>query len=208
VLALFGRLDQAGREARGRAIWRAVPCRLVRARPVGDAAPLRLRRRSGRPWLHACHQAWVSFSAVLDALRGGTSRSRSGCRSTGSRSGNFEIPWSFLVDPLSCVMMLVVTGVGSLIHVYSIATWRTTRISPLLSYLNLFTSFMLLLVLAAACLSSSSAGRVSPLLVLLIGFCTARTRRGRDEVRRRRRAPARHVPAPEAARCAFTMSVI
>jgi NADH-quinone oxidoreductase subunit L len=35
-------------------------------------------------------------------------------------AGSFQVPFSLLVDPLSCVMMLVVTGVGSLIHIYSL----------------------------------------------------------------------------------------
>ena len=35
-------------------------------------------------------------------------------------SGNFNADIAFLIDPLSCVMLLVVTGVGFLIHIYSI----------------------------------------------------------------------------------------
>ena len=34
--------------------------------------------------------------------------------------GNFTIPFAFLIDPLSCLMLLIVTGVGLIIHVYSI----------------------------------------------------------------------------------------
>ncbi len=33
--------------------------------------------------------------------------------------------WGFLLDPLSSVMILVVTGIGFLIHVYAAGTWRT-----------------------------------------------------------------------------------
>ena len=36
------------------------------------------------------------------------------------RTGNLSVPFAFLLDPLSLVMMLVVTGVGFLIHVYSV----------------------------------------------------------------------------------------
>jgi NADH-quinone oxidoreductase subunit L len=63
-------------------------------------------------------------------------------------AGGFSVPYSLLVDPLSCVMMLVVTGVGSLIHVYSVGYMAhdEDRV-PYFSYLNLFTFFMLLLVL-------------------------------------------------------------
>jgi NADH-quinone oxidoreductase subunit L len=64
-------------------------------------------------------------------------------------AGGFRVAFSLLVDPLSCVMMLVVTGVGSLIHIYSLGYMAhdEERVSYF-SYLNLFTFFMLLLVLA------------------------------------------------------------
>src|SRR5881296_2776681 len=35
--------------------------------------------------------------------------------------GNFQVPWGFRLDPLSGMMLLVVTGIGTLIHVYSTA---------------------------------------------------------------------------------------
>ncbi len=65
--------------------------------------------------------------------------------------GSIEIPFSLLLDPLSCVMMLVVTGVGSLIHVYSVGYMAhdEDRVRYF-SYLNLFTFFMLLLVLGGS----------------------------------------------------------
>jgi NADH-quinone oxidoreductase subunit L len=65
--------------------------------------------------------------------------------------GGFRVPMSLLVDPLSCVMTLVVTGVGSLIHVYSVGYMAhdEDRVRYF-SYLNLFTFFMLLLVLGGS----------------------------------------------------------
>src|SRR3990170_4126447 len=48
----------------------------------------------------------------------------------------FQVEWAYLVDPLSAVMILVVSGVGFLIHVYSVG------------YMNLFMFMMLTLVLA------------------------------------------------------------
>ncbi|MDZ7373667.1 MAG: NADH-quinone oxidoreductase subunit L [candidate division KSB1 bacterium] len=64
-------------------------------------------------------------------------------------SGDFAIDVSFLLDPLSMVMVLVVTGVGFLIHIYSIGYMAGDRgIARYFSYLNLFTFAMLLLVLA------------------------------------------------------------
>jgi NADH-quinone oxidoreductase subunit L len=65
--------------------------------------------------------------------------------------GGFRIPFALLVDPLSCVMILVVTGIGSLIHVYSVGYMaRDVDKVRFFSYLNLFTFFMLLLVLGGS----------------------------------------------------------
>jgi NADH-quinone oxidoreductase subunit L len=62
---------------------------------------------------------------------------------------NFEVPWGFQLDPLSAVMVLVVTGVGFLIHIYSTGyMWDDTGYYRFFSYLNLFMFAMLTLVLA------------------------------------------------------------
>ena len=64
------------------------------------------------------------------------------------RVGDFRVPFSLLIDPLSLVMMLVVTGVGFLIHLYSLGYMaHDEERVRYFSYLNLFTFFMLLLVL-------------------------------------------------------------
>ncbi len=63
--------------------------------------------------------------------------------------GSFDVAFSFLVDPLSVLMILVVTGVGFLIHVYSIGYMgEDEAYSRYFAWLNLFTFSMLLLVLA------------------------------------------------------------
>ena len=63
--------------------------------------------------------------------------------------GDFRIEYGFLVDQLSMVMMLVVTGVGFLIHIYSVAYMEHEGgYYRYFSYLNLFMFFMLTLVLA------------------------------------------------------------
>jgi len=63
-------------------------------------------------------------------------------------AGGFRVPLSLLLDPLSALMCLVVTGVGGLIHVYSLGYMAhdEDRVRYF-SHLNLFTFFMLLLVL-------------------------------------------------------------
>jgi len=65
------------------------------------------------------------------------------------RSGNFQVDFSFYLDQLSLVMLLVVTGVGFLIHIYSVGyMWDDDGYYRFMSYLNLFMFFMLTLVLA------------------------------------------------------------
>ena len=64
-------------------------------------------------------------------------------------SGSFSTGISFLYDPLAAVMMLVVSGVGFLIHVYSIGYMHGDGgNSRYFSFLNLFTFAMLALVMA------------------------------------------------------------
>jgi NADH-quinone oxidoreductase subunit L len=64
------------------------------------------------------------------------------------KSGTFQADIAFLIDPLSCVMLMVVTGVGFLIHVYSIGYMHGEEgFYRFFSYLNLFTFSMLLLVM-------------------------------------------------------------
>ncbi|MCX6538081.1 MAG: NADH-quinone oxidoreductase subunit L [Acidobacteria bacterium] len=67
-------------------------------------------------------------------------------------SGALSIPFTLRLDPLGAVMVLVVTGIGFLIHLYSTAYMHEERDSEYaryFSYLNLFAAFMLVLVLGA-----------------------------------------------------------
>jgi NADH-quinone oxidoreductase subunit L len=62
--------------------------------------------------------------------------------------GSFQVDISFIVDPLSSLYILFITGVGSLIHLYSIGYMHEDEgFHRFMSYLNLFVFFMLLLVL-------------------------------------------------------------
>ena len=72
------------------------------------------------------------------------------------QSGTINIGCDFLVDRLTIVMLLVVTGIGSLIHIYSIG-YMAHEHGPnfggyyrFFAYLNLFMFFMLVLVLGAS----------------------------------------------------------
>ena len=67
-------------------------------------------------------------------------------------SGDLDVPFTLRLDPLSAVMILVVSGIGSLIHLYSTAYMleeSAPEYARYFSYLNLFAAFMLVLVLGA-----------------------------------------------------------
>ena len=63
-------------------------------------------------------------------------------------SGSFKVSIGFLADPLSILMCLFITGIGALIHLYSIGYMKgDEKFSKFFLYLNLFLASMLLLVL-------------------------------------------------------------
>src|ERR1700739_3938062 len=65
------------------------------------------------------------------------------------RSGSFMVDFEFYLDQLTLVMLLVVTGVGFLLHIYSVGyMWEEGGFYRFFSYLNLFMFFMLTLVVA------------------------------------------------------------
>ena len=72
---------------------------------------------------------------------------------------DLDVMWGFSLDPLSAVMILVVTGVGFLIHVYSIGYMEhEADLARFFTYMNLFMSMMLVLVMG------------SNLLVMFVGW--------------------------------------
>jgi NADH-quinone oxidoreductase subunit L len=91
--------------------------------------------------------------------------------------GTLHIDFSFVLDQLSLVMLLVITGVGFLIHVYSVGYMRGDKgYARYFSYLNLFLFFMTTLVLAGNVLGMfvgwEGVGLAS---YLLIGFWFQKT---------------------------------
>src|SRR2546425_858771 len=65
------------------------------------------------------------------------------------QSGDFNVPFNLYVDALSTLMILVISGVGFLIHVYSIGYMgEDAGFSRFFAYMNLFVFSMLLLVLS------------------------------------------------------------
>jgi NADH-quinone oxidoreductase subunit L len=66
------------------------------------------------------------------------------------RSGAFQVDFAFYLDQLSLIMLMVVSGVGFLIHIYSIGyMWEDGSFYRFFTYLNLFMFFMLTLILAS-----------------------------------------------------------
>lgn len=59
-----------------------------------------------------------------------------------------QIDWTFRYDPLSAVMLMIVTGIGTLIHIYGMGYMHGDKsFSRFFSYMNLFVAAMLMLVL-------------------------------------------------------------
>ncbi len=70
--------------------------------------------------------------------------------STWMPAGTLQVDWAFQLDHLSMVMVLIITGIGSLIHIFSVGYMREDPGYPrYFAYLNLFVVFMLALVLGA-----------------------------------------------------------
>jgi NADH-quinone oxidoreductase subunit L len=97
---------------------------------------------------------FLAFLAAVGALFALQDRPESAREVTSSlyeyaSASGLDIEMGILVDPLSVFMILVVTGVSTLIHLYSVAyLWTDRGYSRYFSYLNFFVFSMLLLVLA------------------------------------------------------------
>ncbi|MGZ5444226.1 MAG: NADH-quinone oxidoreductase subunit L [Thermoanaerobaculia bacterium] len=99
----------------------------------------------------------ATFGVVVPFLRDGEPSQFSyyewipaGVGQVGSQLANFSVDLAFRVDPLSCTMMMVVTWIGFLIHVYATGYMSHEKgYTRFFTYLNLFMVMMLLLVLGA-----------------------------------------------------------
>ena len=92
----------------------------------------------------------VSVASVLAMVRSGHAIETTVY--TWLASGSLQVPFALRVDSLGALMILVVTGIGSLIHIYSIGYMHEesdSEYARYFSYLNLFAAFMLVLVLGA-----------------------------------------------------------
>ncbi len=137
-----------------------------------------LGRRMSRPWLIAVPTivvvwaiaTWLAFQALVQHTFGNEAIGFTAYEWI--PAGDFRIPFNLFLDNLTAVMLLVVTTIGMLVHVYSIgymahdpSRWR------FFAYLNLFMFSMLLLVLAGNYLLVFAAWELVGLSsYLLIGF--------------------------------------
>ncbi|MGZ4508363.1 MAG: NADH-quinone oxidoreductase subunit L [Blastococcus sp.] len=126
---------------------------LVIALPLAGAAVLLVGGRRTDRWGHLLATATVLASFVL-ALLGAVQLSGLSHRSVGVdlftfiSVGSLDVRAGLLIDPLSVIFMLLITGVGALIHIYSIGYMaHDPGRRRFFAYLNLFVAAMLLLVM-------------------------------------------------------------
>src|SRR4051812_674892 len=124
---------------------------------VGAAILLLFGKRIGEPkagWLATITMALAFLASVIAffALRSLPPEQRQHVSDgfTWIESGGFRADFRFLADPLSSTMTLFVTGVGTLIHLYSIGYMHGDERYPrFFAYMNLFAASMLILVLGS-----------------------------------------------------------
>ncbi|GAA2131127.1 NADH-quinone oxidoreductase subunit L [Nocardioides bigeumensis] len=134
---------------------------LVIALPLAGAAILLvggpLIGKSSEKWGHLLATALPIGSFVISLVmffgllgRGDEERQVGQHLFTWFETGQFSVSFDLLYDPLSALFLLLITGVGSLIHVYSIGYMEhDPRRRRFFGYLNLFLAAMLMLVLSA-----------------------------------------------------------
>ena len=131
---------------------------LVPAIPlVGFLLLLVLGRRLGEPaagWVAtvACGAAFLVTAVLFLTMLGEDEHNRSHVYNLFDwiHVGGFDVKVGFLADPLSIVMALFITGIGTLIHLYSIGYMHgDPKFSKFFVYMNLFVFSMLMLVLGS-----------------------------------------------------------
>ena len=123
---------------------------LLAAVIAGPVRPLdRLDRREGRHDRFAVHRRCAELADLPRLRRRWLAAIMSFPSSTGFSSGDLNVSWELRVDALTAVMLVVVTTVSSLVHLYS---WGYMAEDPgqprFFAYLSLFSFAMLMLVTA------------------------------------------------------------
>jgi NADH-quinone oxidoreductase subunit L len=130
---------------------------LLVAVPAVSAAILLLGGKATNAWGHLLGALAPVISFVFGVVlffqmqgRSGEERSETVRLFEWFSVGSIKVDFTLLIDPLSILFVLLITGVGSLIHIYSIGYMEhDPRRRRFFGYLNLFVAAMLLLVLAA-----------------------------------------------------------
>ena len=134
----------------------------------------RLGRLAGPIAITAIGYSAVASTMVFAHLLSQPEGSRSFVRTVAPwiHAGDFAVDWALLVDPLSTVMLLLVTWVGLLIHIYSLGYMHGDERYPrFFAYLNLFAASMLILVLGSSFLTLFVGWELVGLCsYLLVGF--------------------------------------
>ncbi|HEX9774579.1 MAG TPA: NADH-quinone oxidoreductase subunit L [Actinomycetota bacterium] len=127
---------------------------LIPALPLFGAAVLtffgpKMKRASGPFATMMMAGAATVSGIVFFQMLGATERTFVGTLYSWISAGSFQVAVDYRVDPLSILFCLVVTGVGALIHLYSVGYMKGDPREPrYFAYLNLFAFSMLVLVLA------------------------------------------------------------
>jgi len=104
------------------------------------------RDKAHWPAILAVFGAWLCALATLSDVVGG--KVIDADLYTWILSGTFKVSVGFLIDPLTAVMLMVVTTCATLIHIYAVGYMRgDTGYYRFFAYLNLFTFFMLMLIM-------------------------------------------------------------
>ena len=134
----------------------------------------RLGRLSAVVAIAACGFSAVASTLVFLNLLGRSEGERTVVNTVAPwiDAGALRVDWSMLLDPLSAVMLLLVTWVGLLIHIYSMGYMHgDERYSRFFAYLNLFVASMLILVTGGSFLTLFVGWELVGLCsYLLIGF--------------------------------------
>ncbi len=99
----------------------------------------------------ACGMLLISFGLALGMFMNISGQSQEVQLAPWINVGSFSASFTFLLDPLSSIFLMIITGVGFLIHVYSIGYMHDDeKHNIFFAYLNLFVFFMLVLVMASS----------------------------------------------------------
>ncbi|MFY9916472.1 MAG: NADH-quinone oxidoreductase subunit L [Nocardioidaceae bacterium] len=128
---------------------------LIVAIPLASSAVLLLGGKYTDSWGHLLGTLaplasfGLGVGAFLD-LRSGSEEALTQSLFTWVNAGTFQVDYAIVFDPLSALFVLLITGVGGLIHIYSIGYMaHDERRRRFFGYLNLFVAAMLTLVLAS-----------------------------------------------------------